>query len=388
MNAIYSVILGGFFTCMPLLAQQNGTPAATATQEEQANIQLAILLDTSGSMNGLLNQARTHIWKIVNELTLARQNGKLPKIEIALYEYGMGNPTESKDYMRQVLPLTDDLDAISEALFALKTSGSEEYCGTVIKRAVNELKWNTSDKNALKMIFIAGNEEFDQGDVDPGTAIKEALAKGITVNTIYCGQSGDRVAPGWSAGSKQGDGSFVSINQNTINIDPDTPYDQELAKLGKDINKTYLAYGNKNIQTSKVARQVAQDEMALAAAPAVMAERVSIKAKSDTVYDNSSWDLVDAKNSKGAVDLNKLKAENQLPKELEGKTEEEMKQIIAAKAKEREEIQKQIRDLTEKRQKWLNDNRKKEADDSTLDKAIIESIHKQAAGKQFSFEKK
>ena len=39
-------------------------------------------------MNGLIDQARTYLWKIVNDMTLARQNGKLPDIRLALYEYG------------------------------------------------------------------------------------------------------------------------------------------------------------------------------------------------------------------------------------------------------------------------------------------------------------
>ena len=51
--------------------------SGNAAKEEL--IQLAILLDTSNSMDGLINQAKSELWKIVNELALAKKNGKSPK---------------------------------------------------------------------------------------------------------------------------------------------------------------------------------------------------------------------------------------------------------------------------------------------------------------------
>ncbi|MFR2287775.1 MAG: hypothetical protein ACLS9G_10290, partial [Akkermansia sp.] len=105
---------------------------AAAEKDDRAVIQIALLLDTSGSMQGLINQARTYLWKVVNDMTLARQNGKLPAIQIALYEYGSGRLSSKDAWVRQVLPFTDDLDKVSDELFKLKTGGSEEYCGAVM----------------------------------------------------------------------------------------------------------------------------------------------------------------------------------------------------------------------------------------------------------------
>ena len=48
--------------------------AGLAIGEER--IQLAILLDTSNSMDGLIGQAKSQLWKVVNELARARRNGK------------------------------------------------------------------------------------------------------------------------------------------------------------------------------------------------------------------------------------------------------------------------------------------------------------------------
>ena len=67
--------------------------------------------------------------------------------------------------MRLILPLTDDLDRVSEELFTLKTNGGEEYCGCVIRDAVKRLDWSRSG-DVYKAIFIAGNEPFTQGPVN------------------------------------------------------------------------------------------------------------------------------------------------------------------------------------------------------------------------------
>lgn len=382
MNSIHTLILTGLMAgiTLPAPAQSGAAPA-----EQQANIQLAILLDTSGSMDGLINQARSHIWKIVNEMTLARQKGKMPRIEIALYEYG--NNDHNSDYMRQVLPLTGDLDAVSEALFGLSITGSSEYCGTVIRKASNELNWNTSDPNALKMIFIAGNEEFDQGNVNPKDAIKEALAKGITVNTIYCGAQGNSDASGWSAGSVQGDGCFACIDHNAVNADPVTPYDEELASLGGEINKTYLAFGGTRFRQEKLTRQAAQDANAMAASPTAMAERTL--AKSNIAYENSSWDMVDAfKAGDDSALIQELVDKDELPEELKGKSEAEIKAVVQGKQKEREDIQNKIKELNGKRSQWLRDNSKQQVETESLDDAILKGIRKQAAERQFDFKSK
>ena len=104
-------------------------------EEPAPKIQMAILLDTSNSMDGLINQARTQLWKVVNEFTTIKLAGKTPKLEVALYEYGNNGIPQKDGYIRQVVPLTTDLDRVSEAMFALKTNGGDEYCGQVIQVA-------------------------------------------------------------------------------------------------------------------------------------------------------------------------------------------------------------------------------------------------------------
>ena len=96
-------------------------------------IMIALLLDTSNSMDGLIDQAKSQLWKIVNEVAAAKSaDGKQPNIKISLYEYGNDALSSSEGYIRQVSALSEDLDVMSEKLFSLSTNGGNEFCGQVI----------------------------------------------------------------------------------------------------------------------------------------------------------------------------------------------------------------------------------------------------------------
>lgn len=155
-------------------------------------------------MDGLINQAKAQLWKIVNEFALARKNGKIPKLQIALYEYGNNSISASNEYIRKVVDLTGDLDTISEKFFSLTTNGGYEYGGAVIEKAVTELKWSNR-KDILKIIFIAGNEEFTQGSRDYRKSYKAAISKGIIVNIIFCGNHEEGINTNWKDGANLAD---------------------------------------------------------------------------------------------------------------------------------------------------------------------------------------
>lgn len=176
-------------------------PPAVIDGETENRIQIAILLDTSSSMDGLIDQAKTQLWKVVNTFIEAKRDGKAPFVEVALYEYGNNNNAAGNDWIRLVSPMTRDLDQLSRDLFALKTNGGEEYCGAVVQRALGDLSWDTRE-DTYKAIFIAGNEPFTQGGVDARSVCKEALAKGIVVNTIHCGNRQEGINGAWHDGAE------------------------------------------------------------------------------------------------------------------------------------------------------------------------------------------
>lgn len=333
-----------------------------------AKVQVAILLDTSSSMDGLIEQAKSRLWNIVNTLTTLKYKGKTPHIEIALYEYG-NNGISNDDYVRQVTPLTTDLDLISEKLFSLTTNGGLEYCGTVISRAVNSLEWGTRPSD-MKLIYIAGNEPFTQGKISYKSSIGKALDKNIYVNTIHCGYLQEGIEGMWKDGAIKGKGKFFNIDHNVKVRHYDTPYDTKISACNERLNSTYIGYGA--IGEAKKESQVVQDRNARSISSANYAERAVTKTKK--AYNNSRWDLVDkVKEDKNALD--KIE-QSELPKELQNKSKEEVKEIVKQKEKERETLQKEIAQLAQKRQEYIDEQVKKEGENTgdDLGKAINESV--------------
>ena len=355
-----------------LLAFSAITLCNTNTTNDEMNretkIQVAILLDTSSSMDGLIEQAKSRLWNIVNTLTTLKYNGRSPKIEIAIFEYGNDNLRKSDGYIRQVTPLTTNLDNISERLFALTTYGGDEYCGTVISKAVEMLNWGTNSSD-MKLIYIAGNEPFTQGRVTYRTAIERALAKGIYVNTIHCGDAESGIRGMWRDGAVKGQGKFFNIDHNARVRYYDTPYDDRISACNERLNKTYISYGLQG--SANAENQMRQDRNAMGISKSNFAERAVSKSKQ--VYNNSSWDLVD-KVKEDQNPLNEIK-QSELPKELQNKSKAEIKKAITEKEAERATIQKEISDLAKKRQEYIDQQAKKDnttGDD--LGKAINESI--------------
>ncbi len=355
-------------------------PAPPAEPQNEGRVQIALLLDTSGSMSGLIEQAKSQLWKVVNEMSSARRNGKAPWIELALFEYGKGDASATEGYVRMIAPMTDDLDRISEALFALKTNGGEEYAGRAIDTAVKRLKWSDAAGD-LRFIFIAGNESFRQGDLMPEKAIANATEKGIVVNTIYCGSHDDRIASGWRSGAALADGRFISIDHNMKIVQIDAPQDAQIAKLGVALNKTYIPYGRLGAMNWQ--RQHTQDSNALSMN---MASNVSrMVAKSSANYYNPHWDLVDyVQREKGELAKIDVKA---LPQNMRGMNEAERAAYVDAQAKKRQALKLKISELNAARTKFVAEARKNAASkgDKSLDTAMIEAVHQLAAVKGFTF---
>ena len=369
------IFLLSFFTSLVLFGDK-----AISSENPNANtVQLAILLDTSNSMDGLIEQTKTQLWKIVNEMARSKRESIAISLYVALYEYGNDGLSSDEGYIRLITPLTNDLDKISEELFKLKTNGGSEYCGTVISEAIKDLKW-TKSSNDYKVIFIAGNEPFNQGAKDYKEACKSAISKGIIVNTIYCGSYDEGVQSFWKDGADLADGKYINIDSDQQIVHIETPFDDELVELGQKLNETYIAYGYEGNELKQ--RQKEQDDNASNLAPSVMVERTITKGSGQ--YNNSSWDLVDAKKD-GSLDLAKI-PKDQLPKEMQNMSLEEQKKYIDKKAKEREKYQNKINELDKQRRDYIAKKIAEKPEDNTLDAAMLKIIREQASNKNYKFE--
>ena len=365
------IILVSLMNCFPSMAQPN---EVRHTKKDQS-ILLALLLDTSNSMDGLIDQAKSQLWKIVNELAAAKcGDGSKPNIKIALYEYGNDGLPSSEGYIRLVSAFSNDLDVISEKLFALRTNGGEEYCGQVINTSLHQLAWTTSDAD-LKMIFIAGNEPFTQGRFSYKLACSLAKEKGVVVNTIFCGGFDEGIGTSWKSGADLTGGTYMSIEQNRKTVYISTPYDQRIDAMNDKLNNTYVYYGSSG--ASKKALQSTQDRNAESYGLSNKVDRAV--SKSSHAYRNSSWDLVDAAKEDDKV-LADTKDED-LPGEMKGMNEQQRKVYVKGKAEERQKIQSEIQSLNKMRQDYIAANAPKDSEANMLDAAVIKSIKDHAKSK-------
>lgn len=343
-------------------------------------VQIALLLDTSNSMDGLINQAKAQLWDIVNEFTYARcTHRRSPRLEIALYQYGNNDLSSREGYIQQVLGFSNDLDEISQKLFSLTTNGGEEYCGQVIHTSIDQLDWNKNPDH-LRMIFIAGNEPFTQGKLDYRDAVSQAKEMDIVVNTIFCGDFHQGIQTDWQKGARLTGGEYMAIDHNKQVVHVPTPYDEIIIRLNKKLNSTYVSYGYEG--AARMANQSVQDENAMELEEAVAVKRAV--SKSSGYYKNSSWDLVDAA-EQDDFEIEKVERKH-LPSELRSKTDKELEAYISTQKSERKRIQDEIKELDAKRNKFIAQSQKEEAGE--LESAMLNAIKKQASRKNFKWEEK
>ncbi len=374
-SSAYACELKSKKTSLPLITQ-----APVLVEKEASNtVKIALLLDTSNSMDGLINQAKAQLWDIVNKFTHAKCGSDAgPNLQIALYQYGNDYLSSREGYIQQVLDFSGDLDEISEKLFSLTTNGGEEYCGEVIQTSLQQLDWGKNTDN-LKLIFIAGNEPFTQGKLDYKDAVTNAKEKDVVVNTIFCGNYEQGITTGWKNGAKLSGGEYIAIDHNRQVVHIDTPYDKLIIKLNSKLNKTYISYGA--MGAAKMNMQSVQDSNAME-----MEEVVAVKravSKSSRLYSNSSWDLVDASDDKN-FDVAKIE-KSELPKELKGKSDSEITFYIDLKKSDRVKIQKEIQELNKKREAFISENQK-EGSKGELENAMIEAIQRQAKLKNYTWD--
>jgi hypothetical protein len=385
MKLLFSLVFLTNFTfhCQTPELSIRSTPtepsSVTTTTAEKGKIQVALLLDTSNSMDGLIDQAKAQLWKMVNRLADAQRQNEGITLEIALYEYGNQGLSKEKGYIRQVQPLGTDLDGLSEKLFQLRTNGGDEFCGWVIQDAVGQLPWSAEDKD-LKIIVIAGNEPFTQGPVDFRQSCGAAVGKNIIINTIHCGDFATGVSTQWQEGATIGKGKYMIIDTDKKITHVSTPYDSRVVELNSKLNDTYVGYGRTG--EAKKDRQVAQDKNAAEYGSANVAQRAAAKSKGS--YRNADWDIVDAADEK--ADFVATVKDEDLPANLKGKSKAELQQEINRLREERIAVKKELAELEKKMALYVAEEMKKSGTtEETLDNVLIQAVVEQAKAKGFEF---
>ena len=329
--------------------QFNPKPQAT-TESDKSLIQIAILLDTSGSMRGLVDQARIQIWNVVDELSTSSRNSNQSELEIAVYQYGTETVSKSDGYIRRVLDFSGDLDEVSRALFSLEVKGGVELCGEVVRQSCDDLNW--SEDAGYKAVFIAGNEAFDQGQTSFASVIPRLREQQIKVNTIYCRwkDAKKREDALWQYAAQLASGTYAMINHNRKMEDLSTPYDDQFRSLNRRMNDSFVWYGKNANKHMK--NQIEQDKNADKMSNAAFASRMS--SKIGHLYKHVHSDLVDA------LQHNQLKMDSMpeklMPENIRAMKPAERMSFLKQKISEREQVRREMATLISQRDAWIRAN--------------------------------
>lgn len=382
---MHTLVLSSLLTLCPIACPPEtsdpGVEVAVGMVADDSRpvVDLAICLDTSGSMNGLIDSAKAKLWEIVNDLALAKPT---PRLRVALLTFGNDGHLAENGWVNVDSEFTEDLDLVSQRLFALSTNGGTELVGRVLSKATDQLQWTPGDQT-LKIIVVAGNESADQDQEVPFRDIaRKSIGKGIVVNSIYCGNPTDSLAPAWKEISTLADGHFASIDKDNGTIIVTTPFDDDLASLSAALNDTYIPFGA--VGGAAWANQREQDVNASKLSSAVAAQRCVTKA--GAMYDNRGWDMVDACKQPD-FKLEDVKDE-ELPEVMRPMTIEQRREYVRTKESERANLQTKVSDLQVKREQYVQEEMKKSHldDSNAFDAALRKAIRAQAESRGLKFE--
>ena len=356
--------------------QARGRSAAADKPRAQPRVEVAFVLDTTGSMSGLIRAAKEKIWFIANQIVLGKPR---PIVRMALVPYR----DKGDAYVTKVYDLTDNIDQVYTDLMGFKAVGGgdgPENVNQALHDAVNKLNWSAG-RETLKIIYLVGdwpphNEYKDVPTYDKIAG--SAIEKGIYVNTILCGNNA-AARKVWVEIAERAEGTFAAIAQGGGVRTVATPFDKDPAKLNAELTTTAVFYGDKKAQ----ARYARLNAAAAKYAPTASADRAVFAGESGIA---AAGDLVDAVRNK-KVDLREISKEH-LPANMRKMSSKDRAKYIQTRQAKRDEITKKIKALSAKRAAYVKKELvKAPAGKKGFDHKVVEAIHEQAARKGITYEK-
>lgn len=347
---------------------QNTQQAEKGDLSKAPKVEVVFVLDTTGSMAGLIKGAQQKIWSIANAIISAQPK---PLIKFGL----IGYRDRGDDYVTKVYGLSDNIDKVYENLMAFNANGGGDTPESVNKAlydALHGMQW-TQSRNALRIIFLVGDAppHMDyQENYTYKSLCAEARQRDIIINTIQCGDDSDTERY-WKEICSLSSGKFASIDQSGgVVATVDTPMDKDLAALNSELGKTLVPYGGERERGDLMAYQHKSEAMA----PAVQAERAKFNAGSLSV---SKSDLVDAVKNK-EVKLDDIGAA-ELPAELQTMDKSKREAYILDQGKKRDDLKKKISDISKKRDEYIQKQTSQNKD--SFDNQVLSFIKEQARSK-------
>jgi len=351
-------------------------------QQQQSKIDVVFVLDTTGSMSGLIQAAKEKIWSIASSMAQAEH---APEIRMGLVAYR----DKGDAYVTQVTDLSTDLDSMYAKLMDFRAQGGgdgPEHVNQALYDAVHKMSWRQQD--AYKVVFLVGDAPAHmdyQDDVKYPTTLKAALKKGIVVNTVQSGKNG-ATTKGWREIARLGQGEYFQVSNNGNAVAVATPYDKKLAELSAELDDTRLYYGDKKEKARMEEKVKASKKLHAAGSVESRARRATFNA-SDSGRKNfvGENELVDDIAS-GRVKLDEIDRD-ELPASIQAMAPAAQSQLLKDKAEVRQRLNAEVKKLSRERADYIKNKVAAEggAADS-LDEKIFGAVKEQAAKSGISYE--
>ncbi len=362
-------------TVPPVDPPANAPARVEVPRIEVPKIEVVFVLDTTGSMGGLIQAAKEKIWSIATTMAQAEP---APEIKMGLVAYR----DRGDAYVTRVVDLSADLDSMYATLMDFEASGGGDGAESVnqaLYEAVHKVSWS-QDPKAYKVVFLVGDAPPHMDYADdveyPETAVA-AKEKGIVINTVQCGQNSATTGQ-WQRIAALGDGRYLQVEQAGSAVAIATPFDEELARLSAKLDDTRLYYGSQEERAKKQAKIEATDKLLANSSVSSRARRAAFNvSKSGEPNLLGESELVDDVAS-GRVDLSGIDRD-ELPEPMQAMAPKEQEAMITEMADRRNEVQGQIKELAEKRSSYLK--REIEAQGGakdSLDQKLYDAVREQA----------
>ncbi|HSC15564.1 MAG TPA: vWA domain-containing protein, partial [Gammaproteobacteria bacterium] len=339
-------------------------------------VEVVFVLDTTGSMGGLIHAAKEKIWSIASTLAQAQQ---APEISMGLVAYR----DRGDAYVTRVVDLDRDLDSMYAKLMDFSADGGgdgPEAVNEALDAAINRISWS-QDHGTYRVVFLVGDAppHLDyQDDVKYTEVVAAAVAKGIVVNTIQCGNLSDTVAP-WRHIAALGRGRYFTVEQAGSAVAIETPFDAQIATLAAELDGTRMFYGTAEQRAAMAAKVDATTRLNEEASVAARARRgafnVSSAGEANLLGERELVDDV----ASGRVAMDAI-TPAQLPASVAALPPEARAELLAQTAQKREDLKRQIADLASQRDTYIEAQVEAAGGvGASLDQQIYEAVREQAA---------
>jgi len=360
----------------PILKSSATTRVQPPPLNKGAEIEVVFVLDTTGSMGGLIATAKEKIWSIATTMAQANQ---APRISMGLVAYR----DRGDSYVTQVVDLSTDLDSMYASLMDFAADGGgdgPESVNQALHDAVHKVSWS-QNPNSYQAIFLVGDAppHMDyQDELKYPAIVAAARSKGIRVNAIQCGNVA-QTTPIWTEIARLGDGRYLQVEQAGGAVAVATPFDADLATLSAALDETRVYYGSAEELAQSESKLAATDKLQELASVASRARRAIFNATASGAASLFGERELLEDVASGRVDVSDIPA-SELPEPLRVLPKEEQAAAIEAGLKRRAELQQRITELGAQRDDYLAGELDEQARDS-LDVQLYEIVREQAAPK-------